>query len=59
MSGRSHRHVEFVKLEQWVVHKGLNAAARLSAALSADVPDGLHNQAGTIGVMVRINGESG
>jgi polyphosphate kinase len=31
------RHVEFVKLEQWVVHKGLNAA-RLSAALSVYVP---------------------
>jgi hypothetical protein len=31
------RHVEFVKLEQWVVHKGLNAA-RLSAALGLPGP---------------------
>jgi hypothetical protein len=31
------RHVEFVKLEQWVVHKCLNAA-RLSAALAVHVP---------------------
>ena len=31
------RHVEFVKLEQWVVHEGLNAA-RLSAALAVYVP---------------------